>query len=269
MQCFADTLPLVQLQVVVFLGPDGLFFNYQSFPIGIKFVWHWTCSQQIVRLFQMEGLGFEGQSSIWAIGNSPSADKYTIAKSQRENGPSMNRGKIVIVLMLLVGMGLASFAWWHRWQRAQPVLSNWGHEVTVSIRLGQQVELWRLADGEQAALAERISVGGHSWAVVERRDISDARGLIHARHALLQREGFAWDVAPLESKPAWGYVLRFRGERATATMALDFRNRRARLLERDREVGIEPIADGLQAFVEELMPPDDVLRTTTPATDQE
>ncbi len=168
----------------------------------------------------------------------------------------MNRGKFVIVMMLVVGVGLASFAWWHRWQRSQMVLTNWGSEAADAIRTGEKVELFRVGRAHRivGAEAEEITIGNHTYLLFDRRDITNSAGLIHARHHLLQEKGFGWDAGDAEGEPTWDFVLRFSKGQSVATMAVDFSGRRARLLERNREVGMAPIADALQAFILDIMP---------------
>ncbi len=182
----------------------------------------------------------------------------------------MNRGKFVIVLMLVIGVGLASFAWWHRWRRSQTVLTTWGSEAADAIRTGEKVELFRIGQAPRmrGAEVEEITVGNHSHLLFDRRDITNSAGLIHARHHLLHEQGFAWDAGDAEDEPTWDFVLRFTKGQSVATMAFDFSGQRARLLERDREVSMAPISAALQAFVLDIMPTD-ASGTAIPEEDRE
>ncbi len=164
----------------------------------------------------------------------------------------MNHGKTVIVTMLLVALGLAAFAWWHRWSRSQNVLQHWGREASVAIRKGRSVELLRLSKDPGASDAA-LQVDGQVYAV-EAMDISQAPGLIHARHHLLHEKGFLWEEPrSLDYVAQWSAALRFRHGDSTATVALDFAANRARLLEQNTEASMAPIASALRTFLDELM----------------
>ena len=193
----------------------------------------------------------------------------------------MNRGKSVIIAIVLVGLGLSTFAWWHRWTRSQQVLEHWGEQAAIVIRNGKSVELLRLTprvsgaadirpqDGTNAASRPaELNIAGATYAV-EATDISDAAGLIHARHHLLHEQGFVWDEPRDPAQLAtWTVALRFQQGNTTATMALDFAAQRARLVERDVEVSMEPIAPALQTFINELMLTGDADRPASPASSQ-
>ena len=182
----------------------------------------------------------------------------------------MNRGKIVIVMMLVVGVGLASFAWWHRWRRSRAVLTSWGSQAADAIRNGEKVDLFRIGPARQGrgTNAEEITVGTQRYLLFDRRDITNSAGLIHARHHLLHEQGFAWHAGDAEIEPTWDFVLRFTKGQSVATMALDFSGQRARLLERDREVSMAPISAALQAFILDIMSTD-ASGTAIPEEDRE
>lgn len=169
----------------------------------------------------------------------------------------MNRGKFVVLLLFVVGTCMAGFAWWHRYERGQQVLNAWGSDISSAIRLGSRVDLLRLTrldanpDVDEAIL-DSLRIGNQRRRITERRDVSKARGLIHARHALLQREAFRWVIDDPACRPNWEYALRFHHASQVATLALDFECQRVYLLERDRQAGMAPIAGGLQTFVGEL-----------------
>ena len=171
----------------------------------------------------------------------------------------MNRGKIVIITMMVVAIGLAIFAWWNRYSQSQKVLEVWGADVVLAIRTGDRAHLLQLQSLANRAAAEnedRIDVlkNGEktTLVVVNQQEITDVPGLIHARHHLVHRMGFDWD-APRSAtcEPTWPLALRFH-EPGTATMLLDFDCKRVYLLERDVEVAMRPIiADALFEFIEE------------------
>ena len=155
----------------------------------------------------------------------------------------MDRSKLTIVFILFVALSSGVFAWWHRYQQSSRVLELWGSRAIVLARDARQVELLGLAEpsepaetDEAAKLSERVPLE-----VVQRTDISDARGLIHARHALIDNANFAWD-APNECTPVYEHAIRFTSGDAVATFLLDLDCRRIYLLEADRGATITPFA---------------------------
>lgn len=188
----------------------------------------------------------------------------------------MNRSKSVILAMVLMGVFLGGFAWWARYTRSRVVLDKLGREAVVAIRTGKPVELLKLAkappdagqgtrreDTTSAAesatepvttptttIADPLSVPGLSLDFSGSVDITDAPGLIHARHHLIHEKGYAWNEAlPNDYVPEWDYALRFMNSGKTTTMLIDFTNRRALFPERQLDVSLQPIlADALQKF---------------------
>lgn len=186
------------------------------------------------------------------------------------------QGKIVICTMVAVGIGMAGFAWWARFSASRRILDNFGAQVTVAVRSGEPVELWRLSPVVSAGNLQPVeSKQGETLAYVDQRlDITDTPGLIHARHHLLHERGFDWGrreraedptvtepvdarATEIEHAPGWGYALHFRHERGNATWLLDFARQRAKIIEADVEVGVSPIAPSLEKFVLELLPRQD------------
>ena len=171
----------------------------------------------------------------------------------------MNQGKLVIVTIVVVGMALSAFAWWTRYSRSQQVLEVWGADAVIAIRSGDKVELLRLvaADRESSMTAtesqdvrETLSAGRDKLYVEGTADIADAPGLIHARHHLIHEKGFHWnEPRPTDCQPNWESALRFTHEENVATMLLDFECQRIYLVERDVEVGMQPIAPSIQKFL--------------------
>ena len=181
----------------------------------------------------------------------------------------MNSGKIVIVVVFAVGLGLAVFSWLHRWQASQQVLEFWGGEAAYVIRTGKKVELLRIGPAIGVATdLEGFTVGNRRYCIIDQFDISKAPGLIHARHHLLHEKGFIWEALGSGGDTGWEYAFRFTKGDSVATMAFDFERQRARLIERDREVSMAPISAALRKFVVGLIPRD-VSVTTTQATGQE
>ena len=180
--------------------------------------------------------------------------KYTAAVNHRKYGRLlMNRGKFAILIMLGLGISAATFAWWYRWQRGTQMLEVWGSRAAICVRLAPQVDLFRLQPlSENDSQTPDFMCQGRGFTIVDRRDISQARGLIHwRRHALLQRESFTWDGPAADCDPVWEYVLRFTKDHSRTTAVLDFDCQTILFLQCDREAGMAPISQSLRTFVEE------------------
>ena len=174
----------------------------------------------------------------------------------------MNRSKSVIVTMVAVGVLMALFAWWTRYQSSQRVLATWGPEAVVAIRKGERVELLHLSSGEDTS-GEPISFelapsqpGGParriSLNVSNTIEISKTPGLIHARHHLLHERGFGWGLNEPNCESLWKSAIRFTHDKNVATLVLDFNCSRIYLVERGVEANMQPIASSLQKFLDDL-----------------
>lgn len=134
------------------------------------------------------------------------------------------RGRVLIVGILGVAVLAASFAWWHQKSRGQKAIQYWGASSAYLIRNADCVWLCPLnrrkhavEGSEQGDVSgsEKILMDGVEWDIAWRRDISRARGLIHARQALIEDASFDWDRETPSVDPVWHYLIEFQeGERA-------------------------------------------------------
>jgi hypothetical protein len=162
-------------------------------------------------------------------------------------GPPMNTGKVVILGMLAVTLGLASFAVWYRQHAGRRTRELWGIEHARRIQLASQADLLRLP-----APAERIESPGADAAW---KAIGKVSGITHVRGALLEDRSFDWGP-PQDCPAAWQYVLRFRDDDGSTQLALDLTCARIRLLEGEgTEVSFAPMATFLRRFVTSQFPP--------------
>lgn len=154
----------------------------------------------------------------------------------------LNRGTLTILGIVLLGASMASVAVWYHAQTGQRCLAVWGVDGARLIRHAPQVEALRLGPATDPAAPasadspapETLTLGEQSFAVVERVDISQTRGLLHARHALIMDHNFQFEsaeasrrspkdggVVDAKTSPAWQYVLRFADGRDEALLAFD------------------------------------------------
>ncbi len=100
------------------------------------------------------------------------------------------------------------------------------------------------SEATESALSETLTVAGQPRRVAERRDISQVRGLVHARHALVVDTNYLWGESRGDCQADWAFALRFEDRGQQATLVFDRACARIRLLEQDKEVGIpRPLSD--------------------------
>ena len=189
--------------------------------------------------------------------SSPSCDDPELKRTM------FNRGKLVLVSMVLLGLGAALFAFWFRYQHGKRTIDQWGSEAVVLVRDSDLVELVALAPADEAGAnselpppvdaPEIMTIQGKALKVLEKVDISRAPGLVHLRHALVQDASYAWDEAVGGGEDLqWRYALRFSRNEKEAEFAFDLDRRRAKLVGRERAAALSPhLARGLHTFFDD------------------
>src|SRR5687767_5429928 len=100
------------------------------------------------------------------------------------------RGKMVILVMFLLAVGLSGYAWWHRFQQNPMCKEFWGPEAILVIHQAPKVEFFSLEPDatsttrDQSVIGDFLDIDGKAY-LADHRDIADAPGLAHARHALI------------------------------------------------------------------------------------
>lgn len=203
-----------------------------------------------------------------------------------------NRGAWAIGTMVAVGVVLASIAVWFHYQQGRQAMEFWGAPQALVIRQAPRLELLRLAPKSKAdpdsadspesndslgspdsndsndstdsagasAPSNTLAIDGQSYSIVARRDISTARGLVHARHALIVDASFEWPQLATSPVPDTNlqYAVRFSDDQQTLTVLLDAESRRIRRLDEPRSICLVPkIAAAEQAFFERELARDD------------
>ena len=162
----------------------------------------------------------------------------------------MNRGKLVILGILGAAIFAAGIAWWFQFHQGHQALAFWGGETARTIRLAKPVWAQRIVRlGDVWATGPLLTVDGESYQIQSSREITKARGLVHARQALIQNLSFDWSDSGTTNDTDWTFAIRF-GETDQETLLLDLTNRRIRHKQRPQWVGLK-IADGLEVFLSE------------------
>lgn len=167
----------------------------------------------------------------------------------------MKRGNLVVLAIVLLAVLLAGFAVWWNVESGRRTLEFWGTDAGQRIIAPDaHVELLWLTAVEGNYAPELLAVGGRRYAIAATADVSQARGLVHARHALLNDPSFDWQATP---DPAADYTLavRFRDGTGTTTVAFDFGRRQVAHAESgEPRICAAKIMAGWQAFAQRHAP---------------
>ncbi len=173
--------------------------------------------------------------------------------------PRTVSGKWIILSFFSVALAMAVSAWAYYYFQQRRPMELWGADTARLILQAPKVEGWRLSVAlEDPASAEgnaqTITVGSQRLTIIERRELTDARGLLHFRKGLLNDRCFDWNADVSAATNDWRYGLRFSDGDAQATLLFAPKAQRLRSLESGAEVSIAPIAAGLEAFLQEHFP---------------
>ncbi len=110
-------------------------------------------------------------------------------------------GTALVVGLLALAVALALFAVWFQWNQTRRCLGFYGPEAARSIQGATRVELWRLA----------VDPATGRLVAADRRDVSQAPGLVHLRRGLVEDANFAWPAPDGNRRPSgdWDHALAF------------------------------------------------------------
>lgn len=92
-------------------------------------------------------------------------------------------GKLLIAVMLLAAVAAAAASWWFRYSATHKTVEFWGPQAAVLLRDAPHVVLRSYDQGTNTDVTSAKSAS---------HDISDARGLVHLRTALLEDGSYDW-----------------------------------------------------------------------------
>jgi hypothetical protein len=177
------------------------------------------------------------------------------------DAPRTVSGKWMILTAFGLAIAMSIGAWLYHYRQQRRPMELWGAAAARLIAHGKEVQAWRLSTSEDPVstdVLETITFDGQRLHVVDRREITKARGLVHFRSGLLNANCFDWNAPSPNASPAWQFALRFTDGEETATMLFAPKAQRLRLLETGAEISIAPISEGLETFLkEQFVPPTD------------
>jgi hypothetical protein len=162
-------------------------------------------------------------------------------------------GKLVVLSIFVIALLMAAFAWWWNRQQGWRALEFWGKDSALAIRDGKKVELLQLRP-KNGRLVDL-----EAFDIVETKDISQAQGLIHARHSLLQDASFDWNIKAVgisQTEPRDLFAVRFtRQDVITTIVFLDLSGGWIFHSESGREIVLNDKArSGWQTFISRYFP---------------
>jgi hypothetical protein len=163
----------------------------------------------------------------------------------------MHRGKIVILLMVLIGcaMGGISVAF-HHWL-ARRTIAWWGRDNVELITEAPRVDALRLAPATESDQGETLAIGALRYRVVERKNVTGVMGLNHLRNSLLEDAHFHWDEPRATNLiPKWAFALEFIAMPRRLTVLFD-RDGHVGRSDTAQILSITPIATGWSEFFAE------------------
>jgi hypothetical protein len=162
----------------------------------------------------------------------------------------MHRGKLVILLMVLVGcaMGGLSIAYHHG--LARRAIAWWGSDKVELITRAPQVAALELRPAGQADTSDAVAIGGGRYGISQRRDVTNAEGIDHLRHELLDDRNFVWRASPAD-ETAWRYGLEFRDGERFLIVAFDAGGRIVGRSDGGEVLTVAPLVSGWHDFFAE------------------
>lgn len=154
-------------------------------------------------------------------------------------------GSLLVVAILGLAACLAAFAVWFQWSQTRRCLAFFGPETATAIQVAPRVEAWTLSP---------TGDGGRLRAT-SRTDVSQARGLVHLRHGLVEDSNYAWTSGPSAGRPpaAWDVALAFFPAGATtptAVLAFDLEEAESvTVVGRPGRISLGRLAPGLRKWL--------------------
>jgi len=163
----------------------------------------------------------------------------------------MNRGKLTIVFILLMAVSAGSMAVWWQHNQQRRAMQFWGTDAAMLIRHAPEVGILKLGVIKETEKVDSptIAVDGTTLFVIERKDISNLRGLVHARYALIEDASFDWNDTRKDCVEKWEYAFQFSENEKVATVLLDFECARVHFVEQNCDATLtKQIMNGMRKY---------------------
>ncbi|MGY8768323.1 MAG: hypothetical protein ACKVH8_07840 [Pirellulales bacterium] len=173
----------------------------------------------------------------------------------------INRGSLLVygILALATSAGIVTLIF--TWSRGNQALEYWGTESAYEIRHAQTIELWTIEPIKEPALANDpaawdIASGSKKWKTTQRIDITEARGLVHMRQALIEDASYQWGETDTSCTPEWKHALVFTSKSQPVTLLIDLNCGQVMQQNKQKTLITSPILkSGLQTVFDEQLNP--------------
>jgi len=135
----------------------------------------------------------------------------------------MQRGKLVILFILGMGILAAIISLWTHYRGGQRALKYLGKDDALLLRDAKTVQLVRLRPAPEDSVTEDDlwNVDGQPWMVEQRFDVTHRAGLLYVRESLLHDSTFDWSQQPKDCQSKWLSVLVFRSDKNQLKLIFD------------------------------------------------
>jgi hypothetical protein len=188
MQQQLDAGPFARLPIDILFRPLGLRLDDERFTIRVKFVGHvrFTGMGEYVRSVVVRILAYPLTHDASSI-LEPQFRKKVPIMSTSNSQSNGNSGKRLIVAILGIALLAAGASWWFRYAATHRTVEFWSPAGATLIRDAPRVTLRSYDPSVGAEPRDDAPLPV---------DISQAKGLIHLRNALLQDRSYDWSNKP-------------------------------------------------------------------------
>ncbi len=159
-------------------------------------------------------------------------------------------GSWTVIGIALVGVGLASFAWWFHASHSKLVRRQWDAETIKAVQDAGHVTLLQI---EPSATGSR-TISGQRYATQRTIPLDNQPGLIHFRNALLQETTYRPTRPPVRH-PAWAFVLRFTDQSLQRPVELAYSPHDRMLARGDgsHPIALGEISDRMEGYLADIV----------------
>jgi hypothetical protein len=149
----------------------------------------------------------------------------------------------------MVALVAAGGSWWFRYSSTHQAAKFWGVETASLIRDASVVTFSTFSERVSNQGAKFDSAADHSFADEPqvRHDVTEARGLVHLRNALLESHNFNWPSQRASTTMRWKHALVFTDSATGHSVCILFspESKLVASLETNSELSFEPMAAGV------------------------
>lgn len=159
-------------------------------------------------------------------------------------------GRLFILMILALAVVMGGFAVWVKYSQGRRTLELWGTRPTWLIRHASQVRHIQLGTAQhegQPGLV--VSPGKPPLAIVANLDVSQRKGVIHARYMLTVDMSYRWEL-PVTTDPLWTFALEFREGEEVVVLLFDTQGGTVQLAGSDKRVVMGEKLEVLQGYLE-------------------